>query len=60
MTEHLPRGDEAILDIRKIGDYCPDGAYGANVVTCKQGPKYFEDSDIKAGPRSQTLTVKVG
>ena len=36
------------------------GAYGANVVTCKEGPKYFEVSDIKAGPRPQTLTVNVG
>src|SRR5882757_4159922 len=34
------------------------GAYGANVVTCKEGPKYFEFSDIKPGPRSQTVTVK--
>jgi hypothetical protein len=34
------------------------GAYGANVVTCKKGPKYFELSDIKPGPRPQTVTVK--
>jgi hypothetical protein len=36
------------------------GAFGANVVTCKQGPKYFELSDIKAGPRPQTVTVTAG
>ena len=35
------------------------GAYGANVVTCKEGPKYFGVTDIKPGPRPQTLTVKV-
>lgn len=34
------------------------GAYGANVVTCKEGPKFFEVSDIKPGPRPQTVTVK--
>ena len=34
-------------------------AYGANVVTCKERSKYFEISDIKAGPRPQTVTVKV-
>jgi hypothetical protein len=34
------------------------GAYGANVVTCKEGPKYFEVSDIKPGPRPQTVSVK--
>lgn len=34
------------------------GAYGANVVTCKEGPKYFQLSDIKPGPRPQTVTVK--
>lgn len=36
MTEHLPRGDEAILDIRKIEDYClnashPRGRHKARV-----------------------------
>jgi len=36
------------------------GAYGANVVTCKEGPKYFAVSDVKAGLRPQTVTVKVG
>ncbi|MBR1238348.1 hypothetical protein [Bradyrhizobium sp. AUGA SZCCT0182] len=34
-------------------------AYGANVVTCKERSKYFEISDIKAGPRPQTVTVTV-
>ena len=34
------------------------GAYGANVVTCKEGPKYFQLSDIKPGRRPQTVTVK--
>lgn len=34
------------------------GAYGANVVTCKEGPKYFELSELKPGPRPQTVTVK--
>jgi hypothetical protein len=33
-------------------------AYGANVVTCKERSKYFEVSDIKVGPRPQTVTVK--
>jgi hypothetical protein len=36
------------------------GAFGANVVTCKEGQKYFELSDIKAGPRPQTVIVKAG
>jgi hypothetical protein len=36
------------------------GAYGANVVTCKEGPKYFELSDIKPRPRPQTVAVKAG
>ena len=36
------------------------GAYGASVVTCKEGSKYFEVCDIKPGPRPQTLTAKVG
>jgi hypothetical protein len=36
------------------------GAFGANVVTCKEGPKYFELTDIKAGPRPQTVSVKAG
>lgn len=35
------------------------GAYGANVVTCKARSKYFEVSDIKPGPRPQTVSVKV-
>lgn len=34
------------------------GAYGANVVTCKERSKYFEVSDIKVGPRPQTVSVK--
>ena len=34
------------------------GAYGANVVTCEEGPKYFGVSDIKQGPQPQTVTVK--
>ena len=34
------------------------GAYGANVVTCKERSKYFEVSDIKPGPRPQTVTAK--
>ena len=33
------------------------GADGANVVTCKEHSKYFELSNIKPGPRPQTLTV---
>ena len=35
-----------------------NGAFGANVVTCKEGPKYFGVSDIKPGPQPQTVTVK--
>jgi hypothetical protein len=35
------------------------GAYGANVVTCKERSKYFEVSNIKPGPQPQTVTVKV-
>ncbi len=34
------------------------GAYGANVVSCKERSKYFEVSDIKPGPRPQTVSVK--
>jgi len=37
-----------------------NGAFGANVVTCKEGPKNFELSDIKAGPRPETVMVKAG
>lgn len=36
-----------------------NGAYGANVVTCKERSKYFEVSGIKPGPRPQTVSVKV-
>jgi hypothetical protein len=32
------------------------GAYGANVVTCKQPSKYFEISKLRAGPRRDTVT----
>ncbi len=35
-----------------------NGAYGANVVTCKNNLKYFELRDVKPGPRPQTITVK--
>ena len=34
------------------------GAYGANVVTCKEGPKYFEVSKLDKGPRSETVTIE--
>jgi hypothetical protein len=37
-----------------------NGAFGANVVTCKEGPKNFALSELKAGPRPQTVTVKAG
>jgi hypothetical protein len=37
-----------------------NGAYGANVVTCKEGPKYFALTDIKPGPRPRTVSVKAG
>jgi hypothetical protein len=37
-----------------------NGAFGANIVTCKEGPKYFALTDIKAGPQPQTVTVKAG
>jgi len=33
-------------------------AHGANVVTCKERQTYFELSDIKPGPRPQTVSVK--
>ena len=36
------------------------GAFGANVVTCKQGPKNFALTEIKPGPRPQTVTVQAG
>jgi hypothetical protein len=35
-----------------------NGAYGANVVTCKESSKYFQLTDIKPGPRTQTVSVK--
>lgn len=35
-----------------------NGAYGANVVTCKERSKYFEIAEIKPGPRPQTVRVK--
>jgi hypothetical protein len=35
------------------------GAYGANVVTCKEGQKYFGVSKLAAGPRPMTVTVEV-
>lgn len=34
------------------------GAYGANVVTCKEGPKYFEVSKLGKGPRAETVTIE--
>lgn len=33
-------------------------AYGSNVVTCKEGPKYFEVSKLGKGPRAETVTVE--
>ena len=35
------------------------GAYGANVVTCKETSKYFELSKLGKGPQPGTVTVKV-
>ena len=37
-----------------------NGAYGANVVTCKETSKNFALTDIKAGPRPRTVSVKAG
>jgi hypothetical protein len=34
------------------------GAYGANVVNCKEGLKYFEISKVDKGPRPQTVTAE--
>jgi len=34
------------------------GAYGANVVTCKEGAKYFEVSKLSRGPRPETVTAE--
>ncbi|MDH2384559.1 hypothetical protein [Bradyrhizobium sp. CER78] len=34
-------------------------AYGANVVTCNEGPKYFGLSNLAAGPRRNTVAVDV-
>jgi hypothetical protein len=36
------------------------GAFGANVVTCKEPWKYFDVSHLKAGPRPNTVTVDAG
>ena len=36
------------------------GAYGANTVTCKEPLKYFGISKLSAGPRPQTVAVKLG
>ena len=35
------------------------GAYGANTVTCKERSKYFGVSKLAAGPRPQTVAVKL-
>lgn len=35
------------------------GAYGANTVTCKEGPKYFGLSKLAVGPRPMTVTAEV-
>ena len=35
------------------------GAYGANTVTCKERSKYFGVSKLGAGPRPQTVAVKL-
>jgi hypothetical protein len=35
------------------------GAWGANTVTCKEGPKYFGVSKLAAGSRPMTVTVNV-
>lgn len=35
------------------------GAYGANVVTCKDTSKYFGFSRLKAGPARDTVTVDI-
>ncbi len=34
------------------------GAFGANVVTCKEGSKYFELSKLAPGPRPGTVTAE--
>ena len=34
------------------------GAYGSNVVTCKERSKYFELSRLAAGPRKETVSVE--
>lgn len=34
-------------------------AYGANVVTCNAGPKYFGLSNLAAGPRKDTVAVDI-
>ena len=36
------------------------GAHGANTVTCKERLKYFGISKLSAGPRPQTVAVKLG
>jgi hypothetical protein len=35
-----------------------NGAYGSNVVTCKEGQKYFEVSKLGKGPRAETVTIE--
>ena len=35
------------------------GAYGANTVTCKELSHYFGVSKLRAGPRPQTVAVKL-
>ncbi len=35
------------------------GAYGANTVTCKERSKYFGVSKLAAGPRPQTVAVRI-
>ncbi|QPF83755.1 hypothetical protein IC762_29300 [Bradyrhizobium genosp. L] len=35
------------------------GAFGANVVNCNEGPKYFGLSNLTAGPRPNTVAVDI-
>ncbi|WP_407167006.1 hypothetical protein [Bradyrhizobium sp. ORS 111] len=34
-------------------------AYGSNVVTCNEGPKYFDLSNLAAGPRRNSVAIDV-
>jgi hypothetical protein len=69
MTTHLPHGDKAILDIRKIEDYClnpshPRGRHKARVFRealdlQRDDAAWLRDALLEAARSSETFPIAV-